>query len=88
MNNGKYLNMSKEDQAFAEEFKTYRTLDSAGSIRMLRWLQTNFDPSANSCHTCGDAVRHLFNRCVSLWDMFKEEIITHQKPKRNGKKTN
>jgi hypothetical protein len=60
MNNNKYLEMTAEDQAFAEEFKRWRDADSAGALRLLRWLQRNFDPAAHACTTCGDSVRHLF----------------------------
>ena len=89
MNNNKYLEMTAEDQAFAEEFKRWRDADSAGALRLLRWLQRNFDPAAHACTTCGDSVRHLFARCTELWSMFAEEIQAAQKPKKrtNGKKT-
>lgn len=80
-----YLEMSQSDIELIQDAKSWRTLDSAGAIRLQEWLRRSYDPQANYCSTCGDAVRALYNRCMTLWDMYGEEILEHNKPKRKRK---
>ena len=80
--------MTLEDKAFALEFTRYRSIDSAGATRMLRWLQRNQDPGAHYCLTCADAIRHLHNRCIAVWEQWQlDNPPLPEKPKkRNGTK--
>ncbi len=83
MIDNRYLAMSPEDIELIQEAKSWRNLDSAGAIRIQEWLRRNFDPAANYCSTCGDSVRALYHRCISLWDMFGQEIIEHNTKTKN-----
>ena len=80
------MTMTQEDKDFANTFKNYRSIDSAGALQMLRWLQRNQDPGAHYCLTCGDAVRALHNRCIAVWEYWQEQNPEKPKRKTNGTK--